>query len=821
MSTEVFVAPVVFATNAISKAFGASGVEGSIRLDGLQMQMLANLSSKLGVLHEQIGVLLDQNKKIAERLATLPSATVEELYKNNLQGIFWLAREKLGAHGQYPMSTESRAASCSTVFSDVLRELQIGRSKLFATSNFLQAPLAATCLQYELLLMYVTGEPDSFVRQALKSYSQWFSNCRNVGSPSDPGLAERHLLSFKAMETVEAQMPNGGGYLWQTTVVDREILEFQPYIYRIKYSTSFNKRQLIRNLLIDEEVKQAAEPLINKGLIRREWLPCTVTGVTDSTTYTREFWTDWIGETMKPPGEVDLNFSPDFSIPNTGTRALVETSTYDSFESLLSSPQIRTGFSSKAQDLLVYAALLDCVDQVLGAIAKLMATDPVEFRGRLLDVSKQIDNIVVHAAANAAKWAAALSKSRELASDSAEKAKIDELAERMRALSIRSDNILIEYQVAEQEILSNLSRDLLDVISGVFEPIGLELERGIASLGREAEIFARNVVKNTDKALGDVGSELRRAIENTETLIVAVGGTFESTLKLSFASVEAAGQRLAEGKFVDAIWHLATDPIKNQEKTSFEALQKSDLLRSIATSAATIYGGPSGAAAFAAWYSYRSTGDLGLAMKLGAISYFTSWATANVNALPEGPVPDNWSVPIDLNETVKRSVLTATIGAAAIAATGGSEEEVLAGFLKGAALTMASTYYHSVTNRNIDGKGATRPKIDKGASKYKHLRFFNKKGQEVLDIRKLSPEATHVGIAGSANPLVQEGGFLMTRVSEVPYMNAMAYLHDQVCAVEGFDQSMIILTIPPAIVITAAGTPAPLLDMIIEAVQEP
>jgi hypothetical protein len=256
MGFDLFAAPVLLATGAISSVFGSDSLKGTTKLMGIQMQMLANLSSKLDVLHDQIGVLLEQNAAIAAQLQTLPGDTVEMLYRNDLEGLFLLVREKLGARDS-EVATQSNGSDTSyNIFSELLRELQISRSKLFARSNFLQVPLVAMCLYHELLLMHMAGEPESFVRQALRSYVAWLTYWRDGGSLTDPSLGKRHNIAAYKMLAAQQRLPLGDGYIWNTSS-PKEIGYFiqndptNPYIITgFKYSTEFRQKRVTKKPLL-------------------------------------------------------------------------------------------------------------------------------------------------------------------------------------------------------------------------------------------------------------------------------------------------------------------------------------------------------------------------------------------------------------------------------------------------------------------------------------------------------------------------------------------------------------------------------------------
>jgi hypothetical protein len=102
-----------------------------------------------------------------------------------------------------------------------------------------------------------------------------------------------------------------------------------------------------------------------------------------------------------------------------------------------------------------------------------------------------------------------------------------------------------------------------------------------------------------------------------------------------------------------------------------KAAQESAVINAAAQTAAAVYGGPAGAAAYAAWYTYRATGDANLALKAGVLSALTS-AGGSVANTPSGTVV----------EVVKKAAVAGAVGGVATAAAGGDANAVKNAFLK-------------------------------------------------------------------------------------------------------------------------------------------
>ena len=328
--------------------------------------------------------------------------------------------------------------------------------------------------------------------------------------------------------------------------------------------------------------------------------------------------------------------------------------------------------------------------------------------------------------------------------------------------------------------------------------------------------IAKTVVKAGDDTLKEAG----RAGRNINDAAIAAGHFVENQGQAIGETLSDAEKRVREGKIIDAIWHVATDPARHTENSFAEAVTESTLLNNVATAAASIYGGPSGAAAYAAWYTYKQTGDLELALKAGVIAGATAEGLQMVNGMPSGTV----------DELTKKTLASASIGGAAVAASGGDERAIMEAFVKGAAITAAREHYNNMTDKEIEGRAPTKAALAKADPEVKHQfkvlvdkqgnPILDAKGNHQIDIRSMPRDVSHVGLAtaDSNAPLLSgaETSPVMQGVAKIPYMNDMAYYHDQWAAVAQMEGIEVQATILPATILTVAGSDTPVIHQATE-----
>lgn len=357
-----------------------------------------------------------------------------------------------------------------------------------------------------------------------------------------------------------------------------------------------------------------------------------------------------------------------------------------------------------------------------------------------------------------------------------------------------------------------------DKVEKVVKKTGDVLEKAKDDVGDVLEEARDDIGDVLEEARDDTVEELVRTGKHINEAAVAAGHFVENQAKSYVTTVSGVQKKVSEGKLLDAVWQAATDPVKNTEQHFAQAVSESSLLNNTATAAASIYGGPGGAAAYAAWYTYRQTNDLQLALKTGIIVGATSQGLEMVNGLPSDTIGD----------LSKKTLASASIGGAAVAASGGDEKEVIEAFVKGAAITLAREHYKKLTDQEIEGRAPTKGAVPKADPNVRHQFkvLLDKNGEPILDakgnlqidIRSMPRNISHVGLA-SADPNASffsgaETSSLMQGIAKIPYMNDMAYYHDQWAALAQMQGIEVQATILPAMVLVVAGSDTPLIKQV-------
>lgn len=196
------------------------------------------------------------------------------------------------------------------------------------------------------------------------------------------------------------------------------------------------------------------------------------------------------------------------------------------------------------------------------------------------------------------------------------------------------------------------------------EENGSKAVSGATEATKDVAEDAANAAK---KVLADADSERRQAEKQIEGAVKAASSFTENQFKSVGDSFSDAEKRLREGKILDAAFHLGTDQLTNSSSNAAKAVHESPLLNQVAAAAASAYGGPAGAAAYASWLTYEATGDLEAALKAGALAGASSYANQYSQDIQA----------VDLSPELKREIAQFSVNAAAIAASGGSEQDVL------------------------------------------------------------------------------------------------------------------------------------------------
>jgi hypothetical protein len=178
----------------------------------------------------------------------------------------------------------------------------------------------------------------------------------------------------------------------------------------------------------------------------------------------------------------------------------------------------------------------------------------------------------------------------------------------------------------------------VDVVTDVAKGVGKAINDVVnlpKKVGAQLERDLKNIASGLDKARKDVEREAGGAINLITDAARAAAKFAERQAKSPLETIEGA---LHKRDVVSSIWHLATNPIKSTNKNAMQATRDSALLAAAAQVAATAYGGPAGAAAYATWTAYNASGgDINAALRAGVTTGLVAAATGAVAKMPVGP----------------------------------------------------------------------------------------------------------------------------------------------------------------------------------------
>lgn len=841
--------PISAMSNAFSGLFGGSGSDdySTMRLLNVQMQMLENMSSKIDVIQSGIEFIIENQEEIKQLIETIPSKTVSELYRKDLEGLFVLLREKIEAYAIERAKNKEKANKIfQPIFNEILTIIQVSRAKIFRLDNYLDLPVVSTCLHFELFCMVLAEQPKSLIEVTLRSYRKWIENCLSTelktkfeGTKSDRNIliesAKKLFTYTKCKSVMENDVPTGA---WKngepvTMLYTEHAISFNVFNYKLS-----NK--------LSDELSNSTKILIDKSLLKTDDLP-SVFEIGD-VIWNGVYNFDYKGSTPILSNKKPTRISDQFVINESHLDMAnsIDCSKVDATNNLPKIAEDTEPLLKQINDnsylLIMYASLINIANESFQAIDKFLTQPQSLNKDSILSFGYELEKFSRIYNERAVEWVKFIDEKVEQIEDAEQKAKLKALRDQMANLNANEKNILLEYKRLEAEIAENMNEDLLTEILGILGSIGKELERGVQNIGRETEILVQNLGNNLEKAVQDTGKEIERAVNNVGEAVEAAVAFAENQIESWGTTLADAEKRVREGKIIDAIWHIAADPYKHTDENLAIMVQDSSLINNIATATASIYGGPGGAAAYAAWFTYKQTKNLDFALKAGIIAGLTSQGIQFANAMPANGI----------TELTKRTLVTSSIGAVSIAASGGSEEDIINGFLKGAALSMAREYYRSITEMEIEGRSPTEKAIPKlnpeEMQKYMKERFvsvryddgtpvyrsfFDETSNEfkvkLYSVSEMPRTISHVGfetdILDSGYLSLAETGVPMQVIARLPYANDMAYFHDIWCekvAAEGFELGTTgtVVTIIPATIVTVAGSDTPLITQIVEEINK-
>lgn len=371
--------------------------------------------------------------------------------------------------------------------------------------------------------------------------------------------------------------------------------------------------------------------------------------------------------------------------------------------------------------------------------------------------------------------------------------------------------------------------------------IGKTIEKGVSDvknasgdaihdIGKATGKAAEDVRKGIEKGLNDasraagkagkdIAAETQRVGKHGMDVGVAIEAYVKSRVESTGELINSTKERLEEGKIVDALYHLALDPLTAEEEAAFLATQKSGWLNTVGATAASAYGGPAGASAYAAWQTYRvSGGNTELALRAGLITGLTTAAMNGITTM-------DGATKVDM---LKKGVLAGAVGGLAVAASGGTEEDIKTGFILGGGMVVIQDIYQNYTGHILDPTEATEEPYSWDSKTLQEAYYYDENGNLQLNTAKLSRKASHVGIGaeppfnppkpGAPVSLASDQSVLMRTAAKLPGFNAMGLFHDKWVVSWGMTSVQNKLTIFPALVFTYMGTSGPLNNKITDVV---
>jgi hypothetical protein len=318
---------------------------------------------------------------------------------------------------------------------------------------------------------------------------------------------------------------------------------------------------------------------------------------------------------------------------------------------------------------------------------------------------------------------------------------------------------------------------------------------------------AQQTETNISHGVEKVKTETTNFGENTEEAVRESGRFVRRQAHVIEVAAEAAG----DGDLLTAGYRFQRDLINGSIDNSVKALQNSSMLRVGATVIASTYGGPAAVGALNGVLVYKTTGDSSQAWKTGLVSAGSSWATGQLSGYHA----------VTAGDIAASAVANGTVAGAATGVLGGDFEE---GFERGAAGSLANTYFQHITGDAPDSRipgGAAYPKDASSFDTTEDaLRMMDQiprnrpwTGMETfnLDAPQTLAEAWKTKPWG-----VTEDSGLMMSLAKIPVINPGSVLHDYLAMQNGWNFPELQLTIPPAFVVAGVAMHVPEQDLLFD-----
>ncbi|MER8447053.1 hypothetical protein NKH52_28080 [Mesorhizobium sp. M1066] len=388
--------------------------------------------------------------------------------------------------------------------------------------------------------------------------------------------------------------------------------------------------------------------------------------------------------------------------------------------------------------------------------------------------------------------------------------KVDELGEdATRTVQQLGGDTLTTIQKAAGDTV----RTLQQANGDVFATVQQAGEDAITTTHKAAGDVAETYVK----AWRDVGEQGKRSFDDAVDAGEATKHFVENQAKADFEALNKAAKRFEDGKVVDAMWGLGMDPLKSGEENFAKATQESKVISAAAATAAAAYGGPAGAAAYAAWSTYRQTGNADMALRAGLLAAVTSQTGSSIGQMPTGTA----------GEIIKKAAMAGAAGGVAIAAAGGDEQAIKDGFLKsaGAVLVQGGTeklkayspeandayeIAQCISARDVDCLSNTTWARD---AKGKIL--YDETGKPRIDTSEIDPD-NYIGKWSQVDPQSVEGqvNAIIAQTSKLPKTEAIPILDNKWVLTWTLGKERHIKKERPTVVLTYVGDDPPFVSTV-------
>lgn len=358
------------------------------------------------------------------------------------------------------------------------------------------------------------------------------------------------------------------------------------------------------------------------------------------------------------------------------------------------------------------------------------------------------------------------------------------------------------------DAVGNVTREVTTAAGAVVQTVekaGKDVTESVVKAGKDA-------TATHERAWKDTAEQTRKSLEDAADAVKATGNFVSNQIQANLDAAKNAERRVREGKIVDAVWHFSTEPLQSSEDNFAKAAQESKIINAAAASAAAAYGGPGGAAAYAAWSTYKATGDANLAFRAGALAALQSYS-GNANAsMPSGTA----------GEILKKSAMAGAAGGIAVAAAGGDEKAITEGFLKsgGAVLVQATNdaakayspqakdaldTVHCLSARDVDCLSKTT-----WARDTKNKILYDESGKPRIDPVKINVQK-YVGTWSAVDPNSADGvaQALVAQVSKLPKSDMIPVVNNRFVLTYSLGKNASIEYGKPAVVLTYVGKAPP------------